>query len=249
MSLTPYDEFPVHQAPYTFSHIPSTDYNWDDGYYWGVFDPGAGITLAMGMRINPNTDMIGGYASLNDKGRQFTVRFSRCWRRDFSLKVGPFEYTIIEPLKKLGLKMLPNASGLSFDLVFEGTSPAFVEAHHLAEVRGRRTTDQTRYSQPGVADGIIRFGNREIRVTRDKWTGARDHSWGLYTERPPLGPLLSLLPPRPASGPQRASVGAVSNAGVQRLSGAQRIPGRHAVRNRGCIERCLRRTDQRRLEW
>lgn len=32
--LTPYDEFPVHQAPYTFSHIPSTDYNWDDGYWF-----------------------------------------------------------------------------------------------------------------------------------------------------------------------------------------------------------------------
>ena len=34
--LTPYDEFPVHQASRPFSYIPSTDYNWDDGYYFGV---------------------------------------------------------------------------------------------------------------------------------------------------------------------------------------------------------------------
>ena len=61
MKLTPYDEFPVHQAPHPFSYVPSTDYNWDDGYYWGVFDPAIGVVLAMGLRVNPNTDMIGGY--------------------------------------------------------------------------------------------------------------------------------------------------------------------------------------------
>ena len=204
MKLTPYDEFPVHQAPHPFSYVPSTDYNWDDGYYWGVFDPAIGVVLAMGLRVNPNTDMIGGYAMLNDNGRQFTARFSRCWRRDFSMTVGPFTHTVIEPLKILGLQMTPNDSGLSFDIRFEGTSPDYLEQHHLAESRGRRTTDQSRYSQAGVADGIIKFGSKEYRVRRDTWTGARDHSWGLYTERPPLGPLKALLPPRETTGPERA---------------------------------------------
>jgi hypothetical protein len=204
MKLTPYDEFPVHQAPYPFSYVPSTDYNWDDGYYWGVFDPATGVVLAVGLRLNPNSDMIGGYAMLNDNGRQFTVRFSRCWRRDFSLNVGPFAYSVIEPLKTVRLQMSPNDSGLSFDIRFEGSSPAYLEKHHLAEARGRRTTDQSRYSQAGVAEGWIRFGAKEYRVQPDTWTGARDHSWGLYTERPPLGPLATLLPPRHAAGPERA---------------------------------------------
>jgi hypothetical protein len=204
MKLTPYDEFPVHQASQPFSYVPSTDYNWDDGYYWGVFDPSTGVVLAVGLRVNPNTDMIGGYAMLNDRGRQFTVRFSRCWRRDFSLKVGPFTFAIIEPLKTMELRMDPNESGLSFGIRWEGTCPAYLEQHHQAEVRGRRTTDQSRYTQPGVADGFIKLGPKEYRVHRDSWTGARDHSWGLYTERPPLGPPKALLPPGDTGKPARA---------------------------------------------
>lgn len=202
--LTPYDEYPIHQAPYPVSYVPSTDYNWDNGYYWGVFDPALGVVLAVGLRINPNTDMIGGYAMLNDRGRQFTFRFSRCWRRDFSLTVGPFTYQVVEPLKTVHLQLWPNDSGLSFDVHWDGTSPPYLEHHHLAEVRGKRVTDQSRYSQPGVAAGFIKHGSKEYKVTREKWTGARDHSWGIYTERPPLGPLQSLLPPPPASGPKRA---------------------------------------------
>ena len=81
--LTPYDEFPVHQAPHPFSYIPSTDYNWDDGYWFGVFSPDDKVFLGTYMRVNPNSDMIGGCALINVAGRQFTVRFSRCWRRNF----------------------------------------------------------------------------------------------------------------------------------------------------------------------
>lgn len=202
--LTPYDEFPVHQAPHPFSYIPSTDYSWDDGHYVGVFNPDEGVFLATGMRVNPNTDMAGGYALLNVRGRQVTVRFNRCWRRDFSMCVGPFRIEVIEPMRKLRIVLADNASGMSFGVVWEGTAPAFCEKHHVALRRGRRTTDQTRYSQPGRAAGVITLGRERWNVTPDSWGGARDHSWGLYAERPPLGPDAKLLPPNKAEGPRRA---------------------------------------------
>lgn len=203
--LTPYDEFPVHQAPYTFSHIPSTDYAWDEGYWFGVFSADEKVFLGIYLRVNPNTDMIGGCALLNVAGYQLTVRFNRCWRRNFALEVGPLKLTIVEPLRRIRLEMADHGSGLSFDLMWEGTSPAFLEDHHIATYRGRRTTDQTRYSQPGKASGTIRFREREWQVEPDGWSGSRDHSWGLYTSRPPLSPPPSLLPP-PANdeGPKRA---------------------------------------------
>ena len=153
--LTPYDEFPVHQVAHTFSYIPSTDYNWDDGYYFGVFNPDEGVFLATGARINPNSDIIGGYALLNVRGHQTTLRFNRTWRRDFNLKIGPWEAEFVEPLRKIRLVLRENQSGIRFDLLWEGTSPAFLEEHHVAVNRGRRTTDQTRYSQPGMASGSI----------------------------------------------------------------------------------------------
>jgi hypothetical protein len=203
--LTPYDEFPVHQAPHPFSYIPSTDYNWDDGYWFGVFNPDEKVFMGVYMRINPNSDMIGGCALINVAGRQFTLRFSRCWRRNFNTEVGPIHIRFEEPLKKIRLLLDPNDSGFSFDILWEGTSPAFLEDHHVATNRGRRTTDQTRYSQPGKCSGWIDLQGKRWDVTADKWSGSRDHSWGLYAERPPLAPVASLLPPRDtSSGPQRA---------------------------------------------
>ncbi len=205
MILTPYDEFPVHQAPHPFSYIPSTDYSWDDGYYFGVFCPEERLFLATGARINPNTDMIGGYALLNLGGEQTTVRFNRAWRRDFTLNIGPYRIEFVEPLKTVRLTLAANDSPLTFDVLWQGTSPAFLEDHHVATNRGRRTTDQTRYSQPGTATGTITLGDRSWTVTTDRWHAARDHSWGIYAERAPLAPAPGLLPPRQKDGgPVRA---------------------------------------------
>jgi hypothetical protein len=204
MMLTPYDEFPVHQSPYPFSHIPSTDYNWDDGYYFGVFNPDEKVFLATGFRVNPNSDIIGGYALLNVAGHQHTVRFNRCWRRDFALRIGPFKMEVIEPMRRIRLVLEENASGQRFDILWEGASPAFLEDHHIALNRCRRTTDQTRYSQPGTCSGFISLRGRRWNVEPATWSGARDHSWGLYAERPPLAPERKWLPPVHNEGPARA---------------------------------------------
>lgn len=204
LPLTPYDEFPVHQAAQPFSYVPVTDYSWDDGYFFGVFSPDDGIYVAIGMRVNPNSDMVGGYALLNENGHQVTFRFNRCWRRSFDLRVGPFSIEIVEPLKTIRLSLAENDSGLSFDLLWHGVCPPYLEPHHVATSRGRTTTDQRRYSQPGVAEGSIDFRGRHFDVTPDRWGAARDHSWGLYAERPPLAPVRSLLPPAIVEGPQRA---------------------------------------------
>jgi len=203
--LTPFDEFPVHQAPHPFSFVPSTDYNWDDGYYFGVFSPDDRVFLATGARVNPNSDMFGGYALLNVAGRQVTLRFNRVWRDNFEIAIGPWRVEFVEPLKRIRLSLAENDSGMTFDVMWEGTSPAFLEDHHSATHRGRLTTDQTRYSQPGKANGWIDLRGKRWEVKEKSWSAARDHSWGLYAERPPLSPVPSLLPPRrDDNGPKRA---------------------------------------------
>jgi hypothetical protein len=70
--------------------------------------------------------------------------------------------------------------------------------------RGRHTTNQSRYSQPGTALGTIGLRGRTWNVNPQTWSGARDHSWGLYAERPPLGPPAHLLPPKPRAASARA---------------------------------------------
>ena len=201
--LTAYDEYPVHQSPHPFSHIPSTDYSWDDGHYFGVFSAKHKIFLVAGMRVNPNTDMIGGYAIINISGTQTNVRFSRCWRRLFDTAIGPLRFEFIEPLKIIRLVLEDNDSDLSFDLEWKGVIPAYQEEHHIAINRGRRTTDQTRYSQIGVVNGVIKYKGKTIPVHETEWTGDRDHSWGIYADRPPLGAKGQWLPPPEAANWKR----------------------------------------------
>lgn len=202
--LSQYDEYPVHQASRPFAHIPSTDYSWDEGYYFGVFSADAQVYLLTGMRVNPNADMIGGYAIINIAGRQYSVRLSRCWRREIDTRIGPLSYRFVEPLKTIRLSLDDNDSALKFDLTWSGVAPAYEEDHHVAETRGRVTTDQTRYSQAGVASGWIEFEGQRFEVTPEHWAADRDHSWGLYADRRPLGGMNEWLPPRPVPQVQRA---------------------------------------------
>lgn len=64
-ALTPYDEFPVHQAPYSVSYVPSTDCAWDEGYFFGVYSAEAQVFMITGMRVNPNADIVGAHVGVN----------------------------------------------------------------------------------------------------------------------------------------------------------------------------------------
>lgn len=202
--LTPYDELPVHQAPYPVSYVPSTDYAWDEGYFYMVYSADAQVNLITGMRINPNADIIGVHVGINYRGRQRTIRMSRTWRKQFYTAVGPLRYDVIEAYRDIRLSLGPNDAGLSFDLHWLGLAPPHLSDHHLATVRGRRTTDQTRYNQVGTARGWIEFNGQRFDVTPQHWGASRDHSWGIYEARPPLVPESKWLPPPDKRGPARA---------------------------------------------
>jgi len=194
--LTQYDEYPVHQSPYPFSQIPYSDLTWDDGYFFGVYNADEKLFLFTGMRVNPNTDIIGGYAGIMLNGRQYTTRLSRIWRTDYDTHIGPLKYKFLKPFKEIRILMEKNSSALSFDLIWEGLAPAHEEEHHIAWSGNRRTTDQTRYTQSGTAHGWIEFEGRRFKVERLKWFGSRDHSWGLYLPRAPLNNPKEWLPPK-----------------------------------------------------
>ncbi|MDX6235094.1 MAG: hypothetical protein QOH68_4261 [Nocardioidaceae bacterium] len=202
--LSPYDELPIHQTPYPVSIVANTDLGFDDGYYFGAFSAAEQSFLFSGLRISPNTDLVGGYLGLMRGGRQRTVRFSRTWRDACSTQVGPYRLTIIEPYKHLRLELESNDSGLSCDVHWHGSSPAYLEAHHIATNRGRRTTDQSRYSQAGTATGWIELDDERIELHPASWYGSRDHSWGTYFERPPLAADPVWLPPRAPEGVGRS---------------------------------------------
>jgi hypothetical protein len=202
--LSPYDELPVHQTPHPVLDLQNSDPGFDDGYYFGVYSAAARVFCFMGLRVSPNTDLVGGYAAVNVAGRQRTVRFSRRWRELCDTVVGPFSFRIVEPYRDVHLVLADNEAGLAFDLHWLGRAPAYLEAHHLARGAARRTTDQSRYVQAGTAAGVITLDGHRWDVVADEWAADRDHAWGLYFDRPPLAPDPRWLPPASVAGPRRA---------------------------------------------
>jgi len=202
--LTPYDEFPVHQAPYPVSYVPATDYAWDEGFFYGVYSSEAQLLMLTGMRMNPNADILGAHVGINLQGRQRTARLSRTWRQHWYTQIGPLRYDVLEPYRDIHLRLEPNESRMAFDLHWLGLGPAHLSSNHRATVRGRRTTDQTRYNQVGVARGWIEIDGKRFAVDEKSWGACRDHSWGIYEARPPLVPDPRWLPPPQVEGPKRA---------------------------------------------
>ncbi|MBQ73560.1 MAG: hypothetical protein CMQ20_00890 [Gammaproteobacteria bacterium] len=202
--LSQYDEFPVHQTGHPFSRSAVSNYSFDDGYFFGVFSADRDMFLFMGMRINPNNNMIGGYAAMMCGGIQQTVRFKRPWQGDMDTRIGPYAYRFIKPFEEIQLLLEENDSDLSFNLSWLATAPAFEEAHHFATNHHRVMTDQTRYSQAGSAAGWIRYKGELLTVQPGDWCASRDHSWGQYYERPPLAPQKRWLSPLEQPGARRA---------------------------------------------
>jgi hypothetical protein len=184
--------------------VPVSDPAFDSGYYFGVYNVEDGLFLVTGLRINPNSDMIGAHASINVRGVQRTLRLSREWRGNYALEVGPLRYDFIEPLKQIRLTLGKNESGMEFDVTWEATGPVHLSSHHRAVIRTRRTTDQTRYNQVGQPRGWLSIDGKRYEIDPENWGACRDRSWGLYEPRPPFAMPAKFLPPTKKAGLRRA---------------------------------------------
>ncbi len=81
-----------------------------------MFNPTLGLFMMTGMRVNPNTDMIGGHAVLGRRGVARTLRLGREWRKHCDTQIGPLRYDFVEPFRDVHLSLVENPSGLTFDL-------------------------------------------------------------------------------------------------------------------------------------
>jgi hypothetical protein len=111
------------------------------------------------------------------------------------IDVGPLHYDIVEPLRSIRVRLEPNAvQPIAFDLVLTGLTPCFAEEREdRRTLTGyRRSADQIRFHQIGIASGWIDLDGRRVEVR--SWMMARDRSWGV---RPTVGGAVSGMQPDP----------------------------------------------------
>ncbi|HET9899136.1 MAG TPA: hypothetical protein VFQ44_29785 [Streptosporangiaceae bacterium] len=190
------DEFPIHQSPLPMRRVATSDRNFYDRCYLNAHDSTGDIFLVTGLGVYPNLGITDAYAAARTGDQIRSVRFSDALaERSLEQKVGGYQIDVIEPLRELRVRCQSPDGSLDFDLNWRGSFDPMAEAPHLLLGRSRPVLDASRFCQLGSWSGQLRVGGREFIVTGDRWSGARDRSWGIR----PVGE--SEPPGRPADDP------------------------------------------------
>ncbi|MCB1247373.1 MAG: hypothetical protein KDB69_08910 [Acidimicrobiia bacterium] len=186
MDLNAFDDYPFHQG-FAPLHVPATsDSHYNDGYWFGWYR-GDKYFFA-GMRLHPNNNVMDGYAGLVAGEEQTNLRVSRALLPNHSeTTVGPLSVQILEPMKRIRLRLEPNETGVTFDVEVTHAAPMYLEAPHIQYRYGRVLNRLNRYSGPTWVTGTAVHDGVEIEI--DNWHGARDHSWGVRSTMGPYVPI------------------------------------------------------------
>ena len=176
--ITPADDYLIHQTPYTFDTVFTSDRNFYDRYFFNGYRRDGEVYFALAMGVYPNLGIFDAAFSVVHQGRQKQVRASRRLGPDrMAMQVGPIRVEVLEPLRRLRVVVEPNAHGLSGDLVFEARSLPNEEPHFKRA--GFIGMDYTRMTQHGSWSGSLAFEGVRFDLGEATWWGSRDHSWGV----------------------------------------------------------------------
>lgn len=182
--LTPHDELLCHQLPTTFDHVAQSDLRWTERIVMYGFDRSGDINVMTGLARYPNRNVTDAYAMITRRGGEArVVRMSTELNPQTdslgTYSVGPFTYSIEEPLRTVRAQLAPNDHGVSLDLRLRGQFPAYEQTAAFHRSRGRVSEDARRFYQNGELEGWIEIDGERIEIDPQRWWFGRDHSWGV----------------------------------------------------------------------
>ena len=181
MAITAADEYLTHQTPYTFDRVATSDRNFYDRYFFNGYRRDGDVYFAVAMGVYPNLGIIDAAFSVVQGGKQqYFVRASRLLGNDrMDTRVGPISVQVVEPLKKIRIKVAKNKWGISADLIFDARSLPNEEPHFMRLSRNVPVMDYTRMTQHGNWSGKLSCNGTTHNLGEGTWWGSRDHSWGI----------------------------------------------------------------------
>jgi hypothetical protein len=182
--LTPHDELLCHQLPTTFDHVSQSDLRWTERIVMYGFDRSGEINVMTGLARYPNRNVTDAYVMVTrGDGRARVVRMSTELNPQTgaigTYTVGPFTYSVEEPLRTVRARLAPNEQGVSMDLRLGGRFPAYEQTPAFHRSRGRVSEDARRFYQNGDVQGWIEIDGERIEIDTPRWWFGRDHSWGI----------------------------------------------------------------------
>ena len=179
MTLSSWDDFPVHQSADWIAHVATSDRNFYDRYYFNAFDTSGEFMAVLGLGQYPNLGVTDAFVTVRVGDEQHVVRSSRPLTDRADTKVGPIRVEVLEPLKRLRVVCEPTDHTVAMDLTWEGFGPAIPEPAHFLRNNGRIVFDTQRLAQMGSWSGTITVNGSDLKVGADTTYGSRDRSWGV----------------------------------------------------------------------
>ena len=179
MTVSSFDDYPVHQSSNWIAHVATSDRNFYDRYYFNAFDTGGDFIAVVGLGQYPNLGTTDAFVTVRVGDEQHMVRSSQPLGDRADTSVGPLRVEVIEPLKKLRFVCEPTEHDVAMDLTWEGFGPAVPEPNQFIRAGTRITFDTQRLAQMGSWTGTLEVAGQALNVDPATTWGSRDRSWGV----------------------------------------------------------------------
>jgi hypothetical protein len=198
MTLSPFDEYPIHQVPKPIALPGTTDRNAYGRYWFGASHRGGAFQIEIAFGRYPNLQVQDTSVSISDGVTQHSFHGScRAPSDPTDLTVGPARLEILEPFRRLRYSVGANETGITCDMEWRARVGALLEDHTVMTDGPHTMIDMARYLQFGTWAGWVDVDGTRTEFGHDEVVGIRDRSWGVR----PVG---SQPPGRPSSGPPNA---------------------------------------------
>lgn len=182
--LSDWDEYPIHQTIAPIRFVQTTDPRAFERYWFTTQPKDGRFFFVMGVGFYPNLGINDGYALLNHKGRQVTVRAQAGMPSNRgALQVGPVS---AEPTGTFGewkLSVSDNEQGLRAELRWHDTKRANFRNFDMSRIPGmppgiHLIHNWGGYETFGAIEGWIEFDGERLELAPGDCVGSRDHHWG-----------------------------------------------------------------------
>jgi hypothetical protein len=175
------DDALIHQNYGTLEHVVEDDPRWFDRFYFNLQAVDGSFSIAQGIGVYPNMQVMDGFSLFCTPEFQINVRASRelaNGNRD-EMDIGPLHAEILEPMKRWRFRLDENEYGASYDFDYIANFQPLEPLRLISTVDGRRVWDWTHFGHVGRVEGWAKIDGKKIELMQDRHWAIRDRSWGV----------------------------------------------------------------------
>lgn len=175
------DDALIHQNYGTLDQVVESDPRWFDRFYFNVQALDGSLSIAQGIGVYPNMQVMDGFGLLCTPDYQVNLRASRelvNGNRD-EMDIGPLHAEIVEPMKRWRFRLEDNEYGASYDILYTANFAPLEPLRLVSTVEGKRVWDWTHFGHVGRVEGWAKVDGKKIELSPDRHYAVRDRSWGV----------------------------------------------------------------------